>query len=94
MLFTCGYDNKIALWDVNSLYDQSDQKQNTSDIKKKTKKKKQLSSLSSTKCLKWSELFPETSDHKHIECFKPIVTKSQICVAYDKVIAVLPYCLS
>jgi WD40 repeat protein len=94
MLFTCGYDNKIALWNVHSLYDQSDQKQNTSDIKKKTKKKKQPSSLSSTKCLKWSEQFPETSDHKHIECFKPIVTKSQICVAYDKVIAVLPYCLS
>lgn len=94
MLFTCGYDNKIALWDIHSLYDLPEQKQMSSITKKKTKKKKQPSSSSSTKSMKWSEQFPETSDHKHIECFKPIVSESRICVAYDKIIAVLPYCLS
>jgi WD40 repeat protein len=95
LLFTCGYDNKIILWDAHPLYSKAPTLPATSTTKKSTtnkqKKKTTKQQEGPAAQIKWQQSFPVTKEKTHISCFKHNSTDSTVIVAYGTRAGIFQY---
>ncbi len=94
MLFTCGYDNSIHLWDVASFYTNEKKGASGGGGQKKSSAKGNKNVFSKVHpLLRWSEQFPELTreNRAHIEYFRASPATSTVYIAYDKTVALVPF---